>query len=120
MNINWSRDFMVGIVTGFGAGQYVAGWYWAQILAGTRDFSPKRSDQLWGPLNFLINGYRGSSPGVKWPEHEGSGLPPSSGGVRNGWSCISTPPDMPSCSDHRNFTFMLTVINTYKYREVNK
>ena len=37
------------------------------ILAGSRDFSPKRRDSLQRPPSFLLKRYRGSFPPVKWP-----------------------------------------------------
>jgi hypothetical protein len=59
-----------------------------------RDFfsSPPRPDQLWSPPNLLSNGYRGAlSLGVKRLGREAAHSPPSSSGVKNVWSCNSTP-----------------------------
>jgi len=110
MIINWSLDCALSILTRFGAG-----WEGAQILAEARDFSPKLPHQLRDLSSFLFHGYQGSSPGVKWPGHEGGCLPPSRGGDKNGRSCISAPPVWLHAVT-RDLTFMLTVMKTHKYR----
>jgi hypothetical protein len=63
-----------------------------EIRLGQEIFSsPKRPDRLWGPRSLLLNGYRGSFPGVKRPGSEVDHLPPFSAEIRNGWSYTSTP-----------------------------
>ena len=60
---------MVGIATKLGAGRSGA-----RIPVGARNYSlfkkKKSSDQLWGPLNLLYNGYLRSFPEIKWPGYE--------------------------------------------------
>jgi hypothetical protein len=47
--------------------------------------SPQRPNRLWGPMNFLSNGYPGRhSRKKKRPRREADHLPPSSAGVKNG------------------------------------
>lgn len=65
MIINWSLDCVHSILTSFGAG-----WEGAEA----RDFSPKLPDQLRDLPSFLFQGHQGSSPGIKWPGHEGGRL----------------------------------------------
>jgi len=114
MIINLSLDCLLSILNSFGAGREGA-----QIPAEARNFSPKLQHQLSDLSSFLFHRYQGSSPGVKWLGHEGGHLPPSRGGDKNGWSCISTPP---TClhAVTRDLTFMLSLMKTHKYRKVNK
>jgi hypothetical protein len=42
-----------------------------------------------GPPSHLLNGCRGSFPGIKRPKHEGGS--PSSAEGNNDWSCITSP-----------------------------
>jgi hypothetical protein len=54
---------IVGIETGYGLDDQEIG---VPVPVGARIFSsPYRPDRLWGPPNFLSNGYRGFSLGVK-------------------------------------------------------
>jgi hypothetical protein len=52
----WSRDSVIGIVTGYGLNDGGVG---VQAPVGSRIFSPRRPDWLLGPPNLLSNGYRG-------------------------------------------------------------
>jgi hypothetical protein len=55
--LNLSRDSVVGIATVYGLNDRGVA---VRIPVGSRIFfSPLRPDQLWGPPNFLSNGYRG-------------------------------------------------------------
>jgi hypothetical protein len=55
-----SRDSAVGIATGYGLDDRDIG---VRVQVGSRIFpSPRRSDRLWGPHNFLSNGYWGLFP----------------------------------------------------------
>jgi hypothetical protein len=54
-----SRDSAVGIAAGYGLDGRMVG---VRVPAGTGIvFSPRRSDQFWGPPSPLSNGYRGLS-----------------------------------------------------------
>jgi hypothetical protein len=64
----------------------------ARILLEAIFFFPKCPDPLLGPPSLLLNGYQGSSPRVKWPEHQDNHSFASSAEVENEWSCTSTPP----------------------------
>jgi hypothetical protein len=58
-----SLDSTIGIATGYGLDDGEVG---VRVLVGSRIFtSPCRPDRLWGPPNFLYNGYRGHFPGGK-------------------------------------------------------
>jgi hypothetical protein len=50
----------------------LTGWTIRGSNPGTdeRFFSSKRPDRPCGSPSFLLNGYRGSFPGVKWPDRE--------------------------------------------------
>jgi hypothetical protein len=70
-NTSLSRDSSVGIATGYGLDDQGA---WVRVPVGKKIFtSPYRPDRLWGPPNFLQNGYLGFFPGGKaagawsWP-----------------------------------------------------
>jgi hypothetical protein len=55
--------------------------------------SPPHPDRLWGPPSHLSNSYRGLlSPEMKRQGREADHSPPSSGEVKNAWSCASPPP----------------------------
>jgi len=43
----------------------------------------KIEDLIFGPRTFIYNGYRGSIPKVKLPEHEADRYPPSSAEFKN-------------------------------------
>jgi hypothetical protein len=45
--------------------------------------SPKRPDRLWCPPSILLNGYRGSFPGVRRSEGDADRWPPSAAEVKN-------------------------------------
>jgi len=52
---------------------------------------PPRPDLLWGPHNFLTNGYRVSFHRLKRPGREADLSPPPSTEIKNAWSCTSAP-----------------------------
>ena len=54
--------------------------------------SPKRPNQLLGPISFLVDGYLCSFQRVKLAEREAAHSPASSAEVKNDWSYTSTPP----------------------------
>jgi hypothetical protein len=75
-----------GIATGYGLGDRGVGVLvpvWSRIFS-----SPRRSDRLWGPPNFLSNGYRW----VKRPGREADHSPPAIAEVKKTWVYTSTPP----------------------------
>jgi hypothetical protein len=51
-----NRDSSVGVATGHGLDDRGAG---VRVPVGSRIFSSRRPDRLWGPPNLLSNGYRG-------------------------------------------------------------
>jgi hypothetical protein len=53
-------------------------------------YSPQRPGRFWGPPNFLSNGYKGLSVGIKRPEREADHSTSSSAEVKNAWSYTST------------------------------
>jgi hypothetical protein len=58
-----SRDSAVGISTGYGLDDWEVG---VRVPVGSRIFtSPCCPDRLWGPPNFLYNGFRDLFPGGK-------------------------------------------------------
>jgi hypothetical protein len=81
-----SRDSGVGIATSYGLDDRVVR---AQVPVGVRIFtSPRHPDRLWGPPNFLSNGYRWLSPRGREADH----TPPTSAEVKKMWIYTSTPP----------------------------
>jgi hypothetical protein len=85
-----NRVRVVSIATGYGLHDPGFG---VRAPVGARIFtSPCRPDQLWGPPNFLSNGYQGFFPGVKWHGGEADHTPPSSAEVKEVWIFTSTPP----------------------------
>jgi hypothetical protein len=85
-----SRHSIVGIATGYRLDDRRVG---VRVPVGSRIFSfPRRPGRLWGPTNFLSNGYRGSSPRVKRPGREADNSPPVSAEVKKMWIYTSTPP----------------------------
>jgi hypothetical protein len=78
-----SRDTVVGIATGYGLDDREVG---VRVPVRSRTFSsPCLPDRLWGPPNFLSNGYRG-------PGCEADHSLPASAEVKKMWIYISTPP----------------------------
>jgi hypothetical protein len=71
-------------------------------------FSPKWPDRLWDP-SLLFNGYRASSPEVKWPGSKVDHSPPSRVEAKNEWSYTSNPSTCLNrvVSDNFTFTFYL-------------
>jgi hypothetical protein len=57
LDVAWSKDSAVGIVTGYGLDD--------RVLVMSRIFSTQHPDRLWGSPSLLSNGYGGPFPGGK-------------------------------------------------------
>jgi hypothetical protein len=80
----------VGIVTGYRLDDWRVE---VRVPVGSRLLtSLYRPDWLWGPPNFISNGYLAFSLGVKWQSHEADHSPPTSAEVKKMWIYTSTPP----------------------------
>ena len=75
--------------------------------------NPERPDRLWGTPTFLLNGSRGSFPGLKRTGRDVDNSSPSSAEVKNEWSYTSTPPLYLHGLDRFNCTLNFTVLFTY-------
>jgi hypothetical protein len=64
-----------------------------RVPVGSRMFSSRRPDRLWGSPSRLYNGYRGLfSPEVKRPWCEADHSSPTSAEAKNIWIYTSIPP----------------------------
>jgi hypothetical protein len=75
-----SRDSAVGIATGYGLDDRGVG---VRVPVGSRIFSSRRPDRLWGPTNLLYSG-------VKRLRREADHSPPASTEVKKIWIYTST------------------------------
>jgi hypothetical protein len=58
-DVYWGPDSVVSISTGYGLDDQGVG---VRVPVGSRIFSSRRPDRLWGPQNLLFNGCRGLVP----------------------------------------------------------
>jgi hypothetical protein len=88
-NVKRSRGSVIGIETGYGLDDRWIGV--AVPLGATISSSPRRSDRLWSPPNFLSNRYR-LSPGLKRPGREADHSAQASAEVKKMWIYTPTLP----------------------------